>query len=326
MNEIHKHTSQSVYLDVYGGSADALPVATYSDSTGATRALTVEQDTPPTGIDDRYHVVLTMADTQNEGEINIEWVFEINEVEVTKTDTFEVVTPYLTIAETKELLGITSDEDAIKAERAARLVINSHCGQSFGYAVDKTIVVEAHGEGALRLPARLIKLTGLSTLTAELDPLAAIIVSDGWYLKKGWSEEVTPIENDSAYWGNTDAGGFALVDSEGHVVFSEEKPGHGAVVYAPGTGRRATPWRNDYPFRITGDWGYKTVPGPVKEAARLLVADYACMEVAYRDKYLESITAADWRLQFNSQSWAWTGNVRADHLLSEFVLLDWALI
>ncbi len=84
--------------------------------------------------------------------------------------------------------------------------------------------------------------------------------------------------------------------------------------------------KNDYPFEITGDWGYKSVPAPVKEAARLLVNDYACSEQLYRDRYLESIKAADWRLQFSSRAWEYTGNVRADQLLSEYVILDWAVI
>ena len=65
----------------------------------------------------------------------------------------------------------------------------------------------------------------------------------------------------------------------------------------------------------------------VKEAAKLLVNDYACAEQTYRDRYLTSMTAADWRIQFHSGAFLKTGNVRADQLLRDFVLKGgWAVI
>lgn len=334
MSEIHVRTSQLVYLDIYGGSADELPTATVTDEAGTSRSLTVTQETVPVNsdIDDRYSVTLTMADTQDEGELDIHWSFMMDGVDVTKDDHFEVVTPYLSLSEVKKIVGDIDDEQAFDIEAAVRHIINAHTGQSFGYDRNKTITVEGHGEIALRLPRRLVNLTGLGTLTANLDPNAAIIVSDGWYLKKAWANEISTVESSSVYWGdyrdNTvfDNNIYSDPDGDGEPpIVGPLASRPGGVIVAPGTGS-ATPWKNDYPFTITGDWGYKTVPAPVKEAARLLVNDYACQEIAYRDRYLESIKAADWRLQFSAQAWEYTGNVRADQLLSEFVILDWAVI
>lgn len=330
MSEIHKNTSQFVYLDVYGGQADDMPTADFVDSYGVTRSLTVVQDTPPDGVDDRYHVVLTMADTNNEGDIEVHWNFELDGVEVEKADYFSVVTPYLTISEVKKIWPEATDEQAREVEAAVRHIINAHTGQSFGYGT-KTLTVEGHGDNALRLPERCIEVTGFGTLNATLDPKAVIVVSDGWYLKKAWAAEIGPLTSDSTYWGDYRDGVFdrniySDPDGDGEPpLFGPLAERPGGIIVAPGTGR-ATAWRNDYPFTITGKFGYKTVPAPVKEAAKLLVNDYACSEALYRDRYLESIKAADWRLQFSSRAWEYTGNVRADQLLSEYVLLDWAVI
>lgn len=331
MSEIYKSTSQNVYLDVYGGVADAPPVAVLTAVDGSTRTLAVTQDVPPTGIDDRYHIVLTMADTQTEGDVMVTWTFAINSVEASKIDNFTIVTPYLTISEIKSIWPEATDQQAIEVEAVVRHIINAHTGQSFGHGF-KTITVEGHGETALRLPERLIALTGFGTLTADLDPRAAIIVSDGWYLKKAWAAETSQIPSDSQYWGDWQEGVFdnniySDPDGDGESPFYGPlgtRPGQ--VIVAPGTYGRSTKWTDDYPFRITGEWGYRSVPSPVVEAAKLLVNDYACSEIIYRDRYLESIKAADWRLQFSSRAWEYTGNVRADQLLSEFVLLDWAVL
>lgn len=324
MNEIHKYTRQFVYLDIYGGSADALPTASFLAVDGTISSLTVTQDTVtpgPDAPDDRYHVVLNMAQTQNEGEVSVTWSFSLNSNAVVKVDYFDIVTPYLSIAEVKRVYPEATDEEAIEVEAAVRHIINANTGQSFGYSMNQSIRVEGHGESALRLPKRLIRLIGLETETAVLNPNSAVIVSDGWYLKKGWSEETTEKTTASTYWGGEWVENDVLPGEPGW-----EKSGHGAVIHAPGSGPNPTAWRNDYPFTVVGDWGYKTVPHPVREAARLLVNDYACMEQLYRDRYLDAIRAADWRLDFSSRAWEFTGNVRADQLLAEYVLLDWAVV
>lgn len=261
------------------------------------------------------------AAVHTEGSLKVDVKFYVELEYYTKTFYYDVITPYLEVREVKKVWAEATTEEAKEIEAAVRHIINAHCGQSFGYREDHTKVIEGHGERALRLPERLVELTGLSTVTSVLNPLSAIIVSDGWYLKKGWSEEVTAIETDSTYWGASDVTNDVLPGEPGY-----EKPGHGHVIYAPRSGPNPTVWKDDYPFTITGNWGYTAVPDPVKSAAKLLVNDYACMEALYRDRYLEAITAADWRLQFSSRAWDHTGNVRADQLLSDYVIMDWAVI
>lgn len=274
---------------------------------------------------------------QTDGDYTVKWDFkyleDTVEYDYSNETAVAVVTPILPLSEIAGILGVeVSNERVGITEAAVRNIIQSHTGQRFGFFKNRTLRIEAHGERALRLPERLLEISGMSTLSATLEPTATIITSDGWYLKKGWAHELTAISNTSTYWGASSAGvpandhdddGIWTLPLPGEPGY--EKTGHGLVIAPPGA-RTPTVWRDDYPFSITGNWGYKSVPGAVQEAARLLVNDYGCREAAYRDRYLESIKAADWRLQFSSRAWESTGNARADYLLSEFVILDWAVI
>lgn len=267
-------------------------------------------------------------------DVEVVWSFTIEGISETFEEIFsyEAVTPYLTSREVKQIFPQASDQEAADVEAGVRHIINAYTGQSFGFDRSKTITVEGHGESVLRLPERLVELQGISTLTSVLNPAGAIVVSDGWYLKKAWLEEISIQDSNNQYWGDWRDGVFdnniySDPDGDGRPpIVGPLGSRPGGIIVAPGTSGGTTPWKNDYPFEITGDWGYKTIPAEVKEAAKLLVNDYACMEIAYRDRYLESIKAADWRLQFSAQAWEATGNVRADQLLSEYVILDWAVI
>lgn len=267
--------------------------------------------------------------------IRVTWSFTIpGSGTFSEVENYEVIRPYLSIPEVKKILGEGfSDEEAKEVEAAVRHVINAHTGQSFGLS-KKALTVEGHGESALRLPERLVSIEAVNTLSSVLDVSYFIIISDGWYIKKGWADATAYMNSGSRYWGDAadddhiyhdpNDGDNPPADTTGMVGPLATRPG--GVIVAPSALGRATSWRDDYPFTIKGVWGYERVPEAVKEAAKLLVNDYACSEALYRDRYLESIKAADWRLQFSSRAWEYTGNARADLLLSEFVLLDWAVI
>lgn len=288
-----------------------------------------------TGLSFTFPLHLSTAD----GDYSVHWKFDYLEdghTYVYQTDAaVNVVTPILPLSVIAGLLGegLNSEQNVATAEAAVRTIIQAHTGQKFGYSKGKTLRVEGHGETALRLPERLINLTGIGTLTANLDPLAAIIVSDGWYLKKSWANEISEVANNSVYWSDYrdsvafDNNIYSDPDGDGQPpIVGPLGTRPGGVISAPGVSSGPTRWVDDYSFTITGDWGYKSVPVAVQEAAKLLINDYACSEAAYRDRYLETIKASDWELDFNSRAWDSTGNVRADQLLSEYVLLDWAAI
>lgn len=329
----------------YGPTPDTdIDKVTYSVNGVEPSSATFE---PVAGGDDAWEAQLPYIGSDT-NDVEVVWHFTIDSVpdeSFDETFSYEAVTPILS---KQEILRVFDDEDVSmdevwEVEAAVRHIIQSHTGQKFGLDKNKTLTVLGDGERALRLPERLINVRGVNTLTSSLAASAFIIISDGWYVKKAWAEATARTNpKDSQYWGDITDGVFnnnIYDDADdgynpgynglGQLVDPTITPTatrHGGVTVAPAASGRSTPWKNDYPFEITGDWGYKTVPANVKEAAKLLVNDYACMESAYRDRYLKSIRAADWRLEFSSQAWSSTGNARADLLLDEYVLLDWAVV
>lgn len=300
MSEIHKNTSQHVYLDVYGGTVDETPTAEVVNANSDVRQLVVTQETAPTGVDERYSVILNMADTQNEGELTVSWNFEMDGVPVTKKDYFEIVTPILTFREIREIHPNATDDEVTRIESAVRHIIQAHTGQTFGQF---TGVKEVRGNDsrALALPARLQSLIDVNGY--EGSPTYFAIDADGYVLKH-YSWGVPPVKAD--YYG-----------------LHQHTNG---VIHNPNHVKMGQFYTTNY-YAVNGVWGWNGVPIQVKEAAKLLVNDYACGDIQYRDRYLTSMTAADWRIQFHSGAFLKTGNVRADQLLNEYVLKrGWAVI
>jgi hypothetical protein len=152
---------------------------------------------------------------------------------------------------------------------------------------------KGNGSGVLALPRRLLSIDTFNGLAAN--PSYFSIGNEGYTLRYfPWG--VPPVKAD--YHGlHQHVGG--VIHNPNHVKWQK---------FAEG-----------YLYEIGGHWGFESVPDQVKEAAKLLVNDYACADAQYRDRYLVSMTAADWRIQFNSGAYLRTGNARADHLLSDFV-------
>lgn len=247
-------------------------------------------------------VTIPYAAVQEEGPVKVTLHFTYEMANYNLEKIVDVVTPILEVHEVKEILGPDStDEEAREIEAAVRHIIQAHTGQTFG-KVTTTITIPGNGNNSLQLPMRLISFTNVATEDAEFALTGFSTAADGWYLRL----YQTSILN------YKEAPGELSMD-------------HGPVIVTPYSTYYAS-YRYGRNFAITGTWGYEAVPEAVKEAARLLINDYACSEIAYRDRYLESIKAADWRLQYNSQAWDYTGNVRADQLLSQYVLLNWAVV
>lgn len=214
----------------------------------------------------------------------------------TKKDTYDVVTPILSDSQILQIHPAATSDEIERIEKAVRHVINAHTGQQFGRYVG---VKKVSGSGGrlLLLPARLLSL---STVNGSSNGFS--ITGDGYILRQyPWG--VPPVKAD--YYG--------LHMHTGGVIHNPNDVKLGYFTAST--------------YEIDGVWGWEEVPEQVAEAAKLLVNDYACADAAYRDRYLSSMTAADWRIAFNSGAYIKTGNARADLLLSEFVLKrGWAVL
>lgn len=289
---------RTVYLDVpIMAEGNSIDVTIYD---GDELVHTINTVTYANG---RYSAAIPFHLTQYNRSLRIAWAFDYTEDDELYTyegNTFaEVVTPILSKAETLAIHPQATDAEIAKIERAVRHIIQAHTGQEFGLYVG-TKSVPGTDSAVLHLPAPLLEF---STINGNSAVDQFYIYGDGLLLRY-YPYGPPPVKAD--YYGYHQ-----------HV---------GGVIHNPYNVKLGD-FRKAVTYTIDGRWGYNEVPHQVTEAAKLLVNDYACADQAYRDRYLTSMTAADWRIQYHSGAFMKTGNVRADQLLSNFVLQrGWTVI
>ena len=246
-------------------------------------------------------IAATLPYQPHDATVKVIWNFTVEgSGAYSESNTHDVVTPLLLPHEIRKIVGEASDEDVAEIEQAVRHIINAHCGQSFGKYVGP-IAVTGSGEPNLRLPRRLISYTKVNGGTYWNDMLS--LRGGGWFLQ---SKHVfaPSVRADFDGW---------------HYSYS-------SPIVAPYS-KVLTTFIKNVEYEIDGVWGWEEVPDAVRSAAKLLVNDYACGDSLYRDRFLTSMTAADWRIQFHEGAFSNTGNVRANQLLAEFVLRrGWVII
>lgn len=249
-----------------------------------------------------YSATLPLYLLQNDSDLKVHWEITYSEGGIEHTikrvTPVEVVTPILTKAEIKAVWDTATDEEVVTIEKAVRHIVQAYTGQKFGHWYG-SVTVKGSNSRALFSPTKILELTTVNGVTATshyaLDP-------DG-YVVRHYPWGVPPVKADY------------------HGLHMHT----GGVIHDPNNVRWA--YWSDRSYELAGRFGWEEVPSQVKEAAKLLVNDYACADSQYRDRYLTSMTAADWRIQFHSGAFVRTGNVRADQLLSDFVVTrGWGVI
>lgn len=230
------------------------------------------------------------------GDLILELTFISDATEYTITEQHKVYRPYLSLLELREIMEFADDDECWEIERAVRTIIDEHTTQTFGYE-KKTVTMLSNPTVALSLPARLERLEKVVEGTDVVYDITSnpprnvddyLVTGDGWFLKRP-SYSPAPLS-------------YTTTDP---------------IRVRP---RSRAGFRNDVKYKITGVWGYDQVPSAVREAAKLLVNDYACQESIYRDRYLKSIRSGDWRLEFHDGAFVDTGNARANTLLRPYVV------
>lgn len=236
----------------------------------------------------------TLPYLQSEGTAYVTWNFNTPGGSFSETEQYDIITPLLTVREVQKIVTGATEEEALDIEKAVRHIIAAHTGQNFGKFVGK-LKVSGSGDGTLRMPRRLITLTSVNDNLYWSDVLA--LRGGGWFLTKKHLG-APPVR--------ADFHGFHYHPNSG--------------VITPPDSYASSRFVKHYEYEIDGVWGWDHVPEPVKEAAKLLVNDYACGDSIYRDRFLTSMTAADWRIQFHEGAFSNTGNVRANQLLADYRL------
>lgn len=250
---------------------------------------------------DGFAVELPWSLTREDDEFFIDWNFQYNEglvvQSVHETSQVQIVSAILPYEEVARITGWTDPLEINDLERRVRYSIQTYTATTFG-RFRGTIPVQGSDDSKLTLPLPLLELESPTGLTI--------------------------------YGGGTILGSAAQVYDGG---IKSAPPDYvldqyytsGVPIKAPGYFSRFH-FRDDVMYNIKGLWGYHDIPGDVRQAARLLIADYACDESLWRDRYVNAIKAGDWRIDFNAAAFTGTGNVSADQILAQYRRLNMAAI
>jgi hypothetical protein len=235
--------------------------------------------------------------THLDGEFDAVWTYTLEGDEYTRRETYNVVTPLFVKSEliaSDEVFASLTDEKVEELERLVRKIIEAFTGQTFGFR-EGSIKVYGNGDNVLLSDQRII----------SLDAGGYRVVNNGYGVEaiSTWPGEIR-------------------VDS-----FEETEEYVSAVgVITTSAYPNIRVWRDNVPYKIFGKFGWQSVPDDVKQAALILAGMFSCDETTWRDRYIKSIRAADWRFDFGSGAYAGTGSLNADQLLAKYIVGRMAVI
>lgn len=182
-----------------------------------------------------------------------------------------------------EMVEVLSDDlkynEYAEIERTARGMIESHCRQSFNYWYGPNIATG--NDGIIMLPQHLEKLEYVEKRMSEVNAYHISFADDGY--------EVT-------------ADGMAIQNIE---CLEQQQY------------MKASPRQSDYLIR--GQWGYESLPMPIKQAATLLIQNKLCPSGMWHENYIDNLRSDNMRIQYNPASYEdSTGNYDADKLLAGY--------
>lgn len=237
--------------------------------------------------------------THMDGEFTAKWSYVVAGDAYSRSQSFKVVTPLFT---EDELTGFNSQfvsldsEAVVRLERLVREIIESYTGQSFGYREGTLKVSSSRTGTVLQTNERVISVAGVNISGLALPyPVAYRPIKTGFGIEAaggGWD-------------GSTYSTVGPITDP-----YASQKAG-----FVSG---------RDYV--ITGAFGWEAIPTDIKDASLLLAELFSCDEASWRDRYLKSVMAADWRFEFDGRAFSGTGSVTVDNLLSKYVVGTMAII
>jgi hypothetical protein len=77
---------------------------------------------------------------------------------------------------------------------------------------------------------------------------------------------------------------------------------------------------------VRGTYGWNSVPEEVKTAALYLAEAFSCDESLWRERYITSVRAADWRFDYSEGTIYSTGSLLADQLLTPFIRMEYSVV
>jgi len=256
----------------------------------------------------RYYYLLTPSITSSPRQLKVSWSYQIDGMQKTGSKTVFVSIPYATIEDLRSISELSeySDEELRAMERLVGKVIDVYCGQTFGH--EKNVTKTAFGQDSdfLWLPARLWRLEDVTILD---DYVSVLRNPQGDIIGKNFDSrsigEYVVLDFDSPWRVRSRRN----IDYETLSVTRSSKMFKSGFIYA-----------------VKGDWGYPFVPIQITEAVKILVKTYFYDDATYRERYITSIRAGNWRMEFSATGDETTGSANADMILTAYKNINAAVI
>lgn len=224
--------------------------------------------------------------THEDGDFLVKWYYNVEGDEYTRTESHAVVTPLFSkqdLLDEDAMYSTLTDAQVVELELLIRKIIEAHTGQHFGYR-EGLVMANGSGFNYLTLPERAI------STDSPFD-----IINNGYGVK---------------YRGYYSVADNVKVPAEEEVISQTGVIGFAKTPY----------FKQNHTYAVYGKFGWVSVPEDVRKAALILAELFSCDETTWRDRYIKSIRAADWRFDYDGGTYRGTGSVSADQLLAKYVI------
>ncbi|NBP58666.1 hypothetical protein EBU71_19425, partial [bacterium] len=242
------------------------------------------------------------------------WKYTYESVSYQHVTYLDVVTPYVSLEEAIEDLGLGSDSndpnyktfhEIRMAEKYARKQVEYYTGQKFSL-YDDTFTVMGNDSDILPLPSRVYQLHTLH----QNDQLWIDNLNDINYL--GYVIEPT-------------TSGFGIKINQSSLLNNDTYIANGMV---PPSINDGTPniFKRGKHYDVYARFGWEDVPDEVEQATIEIMRSYFSKDRAWRDRYVNKISTTDWDFEFASDAFTGTGSAYADKLLLSYVVTQMVVV
>lgn len=262
-----------------------------------------------------YILYMPLNLTDRLRKFKLHWQFTIGDGNTQFLVTYcDVVTPYVSMAEVVEDLGLGAEysdpnfktyHDLRMAEKYARKMVEYYTGQKF-FLFDDTFTVMGNDSDTLPLPR---KLHAIHTLHQN-DQL--------------WLDELEGI-NHLGYAIEPTTSGFGIKINQAELLDNDVYIANGMV---PPSIHDVSPniFRRGKQYRVYGRFGWEYVPDEVEQATIEIMRLYFSKDRVWKDRYVNKISTTDWDFQYTSDAFSGTGSAYADKLLLDYVVTQMVVV
>ena len=322
MAEIYKDQTSPLKTKIFWGGeivdADGTVTATIYDITeDSTVNPTVNPNEPILELEatkletdaGTYQIVIPLEYCRRNRKFKVVWSYQVDGSEGSHTYYTDVVTPYANLADVWEDLNFGTDQsdpnyktyhEVQMAEKYARKLIETYTAQFF-YTYDDRQIVYGSASDILPLP---FKINAIHELY-END----VLLVDNINGLNNWL--YNPIISES---------GFGIRVSKQDLMDNMVYVTNGVIPPTINDSQYSGAFKKDYRYSVQGRFGWSSVPDNVEEACIILIAQFFEKDSAWRNKYIKSVSAFDWKFEYMEDAHRGTGNLYADQLLQPYVV------